>query len=118
MFVFDLVIGVLLFDVGWVILIVMLYKMLFVGFFGCIFVSLWGIVLFVFVVVGIVVYCKCWFDVVCIWCGYGLCVVLFDLYVWIGLWGMLWFVLFVFIGVLLGFGVFGMVLFVGVVYLG
>ncbi|MDR5667822.1 PepSY domain-containing protein, partial [Burkholderia cenocepacia] len=89
--------------------IVTLHKTLFAGFPGRIFVSLWGIVLLVLIVAGVVVHRKRWPDAARIRRGNGLRVALFDLHAWIGLWGMPWLVLFAFTGALSGLGALGTV---------
>ncbi|MDN7775136.1 PepSY-associated TM helix domain-containing protein [Burkholderia orbicola] len=97
-------------------LIVTLHKTLFAGFPGRIFVSLWGVVLLVLIVAGVVVHRKRWPDAARIRRGHGLRVALFDLHAWIGLWGTPWLVLFAFTGALSGLGALGTVSLAGVAY--
>lgn len=109
---------------GWVLLLMLvldfllnLYKSLFVGFFGWVLVSLFGVLLLLLCLVGVLLYSCCWCDLWCWWWDCGLCLVLFDLYGLIGIWGLFWLLLFGFIGVFSGLGVFGILLLVLVVYL-
>ncbi|MCA8432655.1 PepSY-associated TM helix domain-containing protein [Burkholderia seminalis] len=105
-------------DAGRARLIVTLHKTLFAGFPGRIFVSLWGIVLLVLVVAGVVVHRRRWPDAARVRRGHGLRVALFDLHAWIGLWGTPWLVLFAFTGALSGLGALGTVSLAGVAYPG
>lgn len=105
-------------DSGRAALLVTLHKTLFAGFPGRIFVSLWGVVLLVLIVAGLVVHRRRWPDAARIRRGNGLRVALFDLHAWIGLWGSPWLVLFAFTGALSGLGALGTVSLAGVAYPG
>ena len=99
-------------------LLVTLHKTLFAGFPGRIFVSLWGIVLLVLIVAGLIVHHRRWPDAARIRRGKGMRAALFDLHAWIGLWGSPWLVLFAFTGALSGLGALGTVSLAGVAYPG
>ncbi|WP_334034022.1 PepSY-associated TM helix domain-containing protein [Burkholderia cepacia] len=105
-------------DGGRAALLVTLHKTLFAGFPGRIFVSLWGIVLLVLIVAGLVVHHRRWPAAARIRRGSGLRAALFDLHAWIGLWGSPWLVLFAFTGALSGLGALGTVSLAGVAYPG
>ncbi|WP_431824568.1 PepSY-associated TM helix domain-containing protein [Burkholderia sp. F1] len=99
-------------------LLVTLHKTLFAGFPGRIFVSLWGLVLLVLIVAGLVAHRRRWPDAARIRRGKELRIALFDLHGWIGLWGAPWLVLFAFTGALSGLGALGTVSLAPVVYPG
>lgn len=105
-------------DSGRAALLVTLHKTLFAGFPGRIVVSLWGVVLLMLIVAGLVVHRRRWPDAARIRRGNGLRVALFDLHAWIGLWGSPWLVLFAFTGALSGLGALGTVSLAGVAYPG
>ncbi|CAB3759378.1 membrane protein [Burkholderia sp. MSh2] len=110
--------GAPLADGGRAAVLVTLHKTLFAGFPGRIFVSLWGIVLLVLIVAGVIVHRRRWPDAARIRRGSGLRVALFDLHAWIGLWGTPWLVLFALTGALSGLGALGTVALAGVAYPG
>ncbi|MGS0894508.1 PepSY-associated TM helix domain-containing protein [Burkholderia stagnalis] len=99
-------------------LLVTLHKTLFAGFPGRIFVSLWGVVLLVLIVAGLVVHRKRWPDAARVRRDSGRRAALFDLHGWIGLWGAPWLVLFAFTGALSGLGALGTVALAPVAYPG
>ncbi|AJK46560.1 PepSY-associated TM helix domain-containing protein [Burkholderia plantarii] len=98
--------------------LVTLHKTLFAGFPGRIVVSLWGIVLLLLVIAGIVVHRRRWPGAARIRYDRGRHLLLFDLHAFVGLWSLPWLVLFGFTGAFSGLGALGIVALASAAYPG
>lgn len=93
-----------------------LHKHFFAGFPGRVLVSLFGIVLFLLCLTGLLLHSRRWRDLFRLRRDRSLRVVLFDLHGLIGLWGLPWLLLFSLTGALSGLGALGTLLLAPVVY--
>lgn len=93
-----------------------LHKSFFAGFPGRVLVSLFGIVLLLLCLAGVLLHSRRWRDLWRWRRGHGLRLALFDLHGLIGLWGLPWLLLFGFTGALSGLGALGTLLLAPVAY--